>query len=137
MVVHSILLVCDVLEHVVNPIEFVDRASDLLSEDGLLFIYVPNYQSASRLLMGLDAHFIWPTHHLTYFDPQTLTSFIESRGFSIELLNTEGLDIADYIWYCNSKGEDTSQLEKISDILQFTINAGCYGKNLRMIARKI
>ena len=132
----DVISMFEVLEHVVNPVDFVNRASDLLTDNGLLFIYVPNYESASRMLMGLDAHFIWPTHHLTYFDPQTLSSFIESREFNIELINTEGLDIADYIWYCNSKGQDTSQIEKISDILQFTVNAGCYGKNLRLVARK-
>jgi hypothetical protein len=34
--------------------------------------YVPNYDSASRLLMGKEAHFIWPTHHLNYYTPVTI-----------------------------------------------------------------
>ena len=132
----DVISMFDVLEHVINPLNYLSRAYELLSEGGLLFLYVPNYDCASRLLMGFDAHFIWPTHHLTYFTPVTLKTFCESQSFKTLLLNTEGLDIADYIWYLNSNDQDTSLIENISGSLQFMINAGCYGKNLRLLVQK-
>jgi hypothetical protein len=55
----------------------------------------------------------------------------------VEMLTTEGLDIADYIWYRREiMGQSVDGLTDIADCLQFLSNAGCYGKNLRVLARK-
>ena len=51
-------------------------------------------------------------------------------------INTEGLDIFDYIWKEKNTSNNVDGLLKISNKLQFFINAGGYGKNLRVIARK-
>jgi 2-polyprenyl-3-methyl-5-hydroxy-6-metoxy-1,4-benzoquinol methylase len=127
----------DVLEHLVNPMASVAASVRLLRPEGVLFLYVPNYDSASRLLMGSDAHFIWPTHHLNYYTPVTVTDMLGRAGLRVELVTTEGLDFADYLWYSREMlGRDTSALEPLADTLQFLANAGAYGKNLRVLARR-
>jgi 2-polyprenyl-3-methyl-5-hydroxy-6-metoxy-1,4-benzoquinol methylase len=127
----------DVLEHLPSPAPIVDRCARLLKRGGILFLYVPNYDSASRLLMQGDAHFIWPTHHLNYYTPVTIRDFLARHSLDTIWLTTEGLDFADYIWYRREMlGKDTSQLEELVDTLQFLANAGAYGKNLRVIARR-
>lgn len=127
----------DVLEHLLAPGRTLRACIDLLAPGGILFMYVPNYDSASRLLMGSDAHFIWPTHHLNYYTPATMRDLMSRNGLTTEFVATEGLDIQDYIWYrrevLNKASDD---LAEIADTLQFLANAGCYGKNLRVIARK-
>lgn len=127
----------DVLEHLLDPGWVVRAASELLVPGGILFLYVPNYDSASRLLMGADAHFIWPTHHLNYYTPTTIRGLMERHGLGPEYVVTEGLDIEDYRWYRREVlGKADEALAEIADVLQFLVNAGCYGKNLRVIARK-
>ncbi|MEQ1757981.1 MAG: hypothetical protein ABL986_06645 [Vicinamibacterales bacterium] len=43
----------------------------------------------------------------------------------------------DYLWYRREVLERPDDgLAEIADILQFLANAGAYGKNLRMIARR-
>jgi 2-polyprenyl-3-methyl-5-hydroxy-6-metoxy-1,4-benzoquinol methylase len=127
----------DVLEHLFNPVETIRACIRLLAPGGILFLYVPNYDSASRMLMGKDAHFIWPTHHLNYYTPVTIRDLMAREGLTTEYVATEGLDIADYLWYRREvKGKQDDGLEEIADTLQFLINAGAYGKNLRVIARK-
>jgi hypothetical protein len=102
-----------------------------------VFLYVPNYDSASRLLMGREAHFIWPTHHLNYYTPVTIQDVLARQGLATEYVATEGLDLADYLWYRREiHGEQDAGLAAIADTLQFLVNAGAYGKNLRVIARK-
>ena len=127
----------DVVEHLLDPGRTVQAAVNLLAPGGILFVYVPNYDSASRLLMGANAHFIWPTHHLNYYTPATIRDFMLRHRLSPELIVTEGLDLQDYLWYrrevLNRRDEG---LEEIADLLQFFVNAGCYGKNLRVIARR-
>ena len=127
----------DVLEHLPAPARTLRACIDLLAPGGILFMYVPNYDSASRLLMGAAAHFIWPTHHLNYYTPATLRDLMARNGLTTEFIATEGLDIQDYIWYRREVlNKPSDDLAEIADTLQFLANAGCYGKNLRVIARK-
>jgi len=127
----------DVLEHLLDPRRTLSACTDLLAPGGILFIYVPNFDSASRLLMGSNAHFIWPTHHLNYYTPTTIRDLMLRHSLTPELIVTEGLDIADYIWYRREVlNRDADGLTEIADIVQFLANAGCYGKNLRVIARR-
>jgi 2-polyprenyl-3-methyl-5-hydroxy-6-metoxy-1,4-benzoquinol methylase len=127
----------DVLEHLLAPVRTLRACIDLLAPDGILFLYVPNYDSASRLLMGSEAHFIWPTHHLNYYTPATIRDLMSRNGVTTEFVATEGLDIQDYIWYRREVlNKPSDDLAEVADTLQFLANAGCYGKNLRVIARK-
>ena len=127
----------DVLEHLLDPRRTLRQCADLLAPGGILFLYVPNFDSASRLLMGANAHFIWPTHHLNYYTPTTIRDLMLRHTLTPELIVTEGLDIEDYIWYRREVlHRDADGLAEISDVIQFLANAGCYGKNLRVIARR-
>jgi hypothetical protein len=59
------------------------------------------------------------------------------HSLSPELIVTEGLDLEDYLWYRREVLNRSDEgLAEIADVLQFLANAGCYGKNLRVIARK-
>lgn len=127
----------DVLEHLLDPLRTLRACTRLLRPGGIVFLYVPNYDSASRLLMGKDAHFIWPTHHLNYYTPATMRDLMAREGLETVYLATEGLDVVDYLWYRREvQGRGDDGVEDIADLLQFFINAGAYGKNLRVIARK-
>ena len=127
----------DVLEHLVHPAATLRRCMELLRPGGVIYLYVPNYDFVSRLLRGRDAHFIWPTHHLNYYTPITLRDLLERHLLAVELVQTEGLDFADYIWQRRElHEEDMSAVERVADTLQFLANAGGYGKNLRALARR-
>jgi 2-polyprenyl-3-methyl-5-hydroxy-6-metoxy-1,4-benzoquinol methylase len=127
----------DVLEHLLDPLRTLRACTRLLKPGGILFLYVPNYDSASRLLMGKDAHFIWPTHHLNYYTPATIRDLLAREGLEAVYVATEGLDVTDYLWYRREvHGRNDEGVEEIADLLQFFVNAGAYGKNLRVIGRK-
>src|SRR6185295_17898748 len=85
----------DVLEHLIDPGATLQACGRLLRPGGIVFLYVPNYDSASRLLMGKDAHFIWPTHHLNYYTPATIRDLLRRHGLETAYIATEGLDIVD------------------------------------------
>jgi len=127
----------EVLEHLLDPISTLRACAQLLKPGGILFLHVPNYDSASRLLMGKDAHFIWPTHHLNYYTPITIRDLMTREGLRTEYVATEGLDVIDYLWYRDEvRGQPDPAMAEIADVLQFLVNAGAYGKNLRVIARR-
>jgi CMP-N-acetylneuraminic acid synthetase/2-polyprenyl-3-methyl-5-hydroxy-6-metoxy-1,4-benzoquinol methylase len=128
----------DVLEHLLDPVLTLRACTRLLRPGGIVFLYVPNYDSASRLLMGADAHFIWPTHHLNYYTPTTIRDLLQREQLRTDYVATEGLDIVDYLWHRREVlGRQDDGVEEIADRLQFFANAGAYGKNLRVIGRKV
>lgn len=134
----SAIQMYDVLEHLTNPKNILNKAKNLLEKNGNIFIYVPNYNSATIQLLGRDnSHFIWPTHHLTYFTPETLKEFLENNGFEVFFWETQGLDITDWLWHLSEKEKyDTKIIEDHLELFQFYINAAGHGKNLRMYAKK-
>ena len=135
----SAITLFDVLEHLPNPAQAIKLVRKRLLPGGNVYIYVPNWNSASRMLLGVaDAHFIWPTHHLTYFTPATLDAFLSRNSFSVFHWETQGLDMIDWLWRLEKNGVTVSEsLNGQADTLQFYINSSGHGKNLRMFARKV
>lgn len=134
----SVITLFDVLEHLTYPSDILQIVYNLLAPGGRIYIYVPNYNSACKELLGVEeAHFIWPTHHLTYFTPETLNDFLERKNFQVFYWETQGLDLYDWHWYLKEKTDfDTKILENNIDKMQFWINSAGHGKNLRVYARK-
>lgn len=76
-----------VLEHVPDPAAILGLAHDLLREDGLLFVAVPNdYNPLQRHLrehMGYAPWWVMPPHHLNYFDRASLGRLLARCGFAV------------------------------------------------------
>lgn len=79
----NLITMNNVLEHTLNPAKQLARAHDLLSNNGLIYIAVPNYDS---IVSRVDKFFwkmkSWP-NHLFYFTEKTLSRFLEQSGFKI------------------------------------------------------
>ena len=64
----------DILEHVVNPVELLQKAATFMKEDGVMIVHVPNAEAINRKInveMG------------------TLTSFDELSPFDINIAGIE------------------------------------------------
>jgi 2-polyprenyl-3-methyl-5-hydroxy-6-metoxy-1,4-benzoquinol methylase len=93
----------DVLEHSLNPVEFLQRAHELLRPGGLVSVAVPNQNSLLTWLVDiwvrlggpgktylLDRLYVEP--HLYYFGPRELRETMERAGF--EVVHLEGGNVA-------------------------------------------
>ena len=133
---YDIITMFDVLEHLSDPKKIILDAKKKLKKNGLIYVYVPNWNCASRILMKeKNCHFIWPTHHLTYFTPKTLKNFFERLKFNVINWETQGLDLFDYSWLAKTKNKKFNLDYKVIDILQNYINSSGNGKNLRMLVK--
>ncbi len=83
---YDIIIMGDVLEHMLKPVEGLKKAKKLLADNGVLWLSTPNYNSSfSRLQKFKDP--MWNQyHHLTYFSYETL----------LPILNDIGLDVVRY-----------------------------------------
>lgn len=77
----------DVLEHIVNPIEFIGTVKKYLASKGIILIQVPNLNSLYIQLDGSNnSNFC--IGHWSYFTPQTLNMTLEKAGFENLFLET-------------------------------------------------
>jgi SAM-dependent methyltransferase len=77
----SVITLIEVIEHLENPREHIQKAFELLKPGGLLVIQTANmtaYQAVSR---RLDYHYYLPGH-LTYFSREGMLQMLHGIGFS-------------------------------------------------------
>jgi hypothetical protein len=85
----DVITAFDVLEHVVDPISFIRRIFDLLNDDGLVVIAVPDVQCLSaRISLKNWDQLILPMH-LNYFCTKTLKRFLGDNGFNVLQISSQ------------------------------------------------
>ncbi len=78
----SLVSIMHVLEHLPNPLAYLQNVRDsLLQDDGWLLLEVPN----------LYAHDCFEVAHLVSFSAHTLTQLVERAGFKVVKLHAHGL----------------------------------------------
>lgn len=77
----DVITMLDVIEHVVDPRAFLDRASSLLKPGGVIAINTPDAGSVWANVFGKHWHAIAPPEHLGYFNRVNLKKFLRDVGF--------------------------------------------------------
>jgi len=76
-----------VLEHLLEPKRFVEKAWSILRPGGLCFVLVPNMKSLAVRVLGARYRYIYP-QHLNYFTSTTLRRLVETRFSVIDVRPT-------------------------------------------------
>jgi SAM-dependent methyltransferase len=71
----------DVIEHLLDPGDFVRRVATWLEPAGALALTVPNVASLAARLLGRRWFYYVPPEHVHYFTPATITRLLEDNGF--------------------------------------------------------
>ncbi len=81
---YDILLCSAVLEHVVDPVNFLKQLNSALSEGGSLFLLTPNARSLNyRLLRSWWRELLSIGEHIYLFTPESLESCAGRAGFRL------------------------------------------------------
>lgn len=81
----DIIVMNHVLEHVNQPIAFLNEVHRLLAPGGVVHIAVPNIACWEAKLAGWTSY---EPYHLAYFDPQTLERTVTTGDLTIERMTT-------------------------------------------------
>lgn len=81
----DVIVMNHVLEHVHQPIEFLQDVRRLLSPGGVVHIAVPNITCWEARLSGWTS---FEPYHLIYFTPQTLRRTVSASGLAIDRITT-------------------------------------------------
>lgn len=80
---YEIVSALDVLEHISQPVQFIQTVRGLLTERGIFLINVPNEGSISAKLSRKKWHALLPPEHWFYFNKKSLRQILESNGFEV------------------------------------------------------
>ncbi len=95
-----------VLEHILEPVEFLKRLSQLLLPEGKLVVEVPNIDDVLVSVYRVSAYlgFYHQKAHLSYFSKSTLALALEKAGFSGEIVGIQRYDLSNHItWMLKGK----------------------------------
>lgn len=93
----DVITLVDVLEHLKNPQDLLQRLKPLLLDEGQLLFSVPNVAHASVRLELLNGHFdyekagILDTTHLRFFTRQSIQALLADEGYTVNEI--------DYTWH--------------------------------------
>ena len=73
-----------VLEHVPDPVRFVENAARVLAPGGRLVLETPCFSHPRARKAGTDWRYICPPWHLNLFDEQSLAALFERAGLQME-----------------------------------------------------
>ncbi len=72
-----------VIEHLLSPKQFLEKARSILAPNGVCFVLVPNLRSLATRVLGSRYRYIYP-QHLNYFTRTTLAKLVQDRFSVIE-----------------------------------------------------
>ncbi len=99
----DVVTLVDVLEHLQNPLELLERIKPLLLDEGEVLLSVPNVAHASVRLELLAGNFVYEQTgildqtHLRFFTLDSLRALIKQSGFYIADIDCTWNDVADNV----------------------------------------
>ncbi|TSC85015.1 MAG: type 11 methyltransferase [Parcubacteria group bacterium Gr01-1014_13] len=79
----DVIVMQDVIEHVKDPVDVINRAKNLLADKGLLLFTTPDAGSLWARVWNKKWHAFVPPQHLFYFSAKNLGSILEKNGFEV------------------------------------------------------
>jgi len=113
----------DVIEHVLDPGEFLRRLRDLLKPGGMLLLQTPNAQSLRSRVQGLHWNMRIPEYHFHLFSPMGLRRLLEINGFTLTSLST-----------ASGSGTESGMRARVARLKEKVLAAGLLGNALVVAA---
>ena len=93
---YEVVTMLHVIEHLKEPILYLNKVKEILVPEGVLFLALPNIHSRSanlKLILeklkikrkNIGAYYD-TGHHLWYFTPKTIRHILEKNGFNVKLI---------------------------------------------------
>ena len=82
----DLITMWDVIEHIPEPIAFLETAVSLLKDDGVLILETQNLDSRFARMLGKRWHHYKHLEHLYHFDPKTIAIALDKVGLRVERL---------------------------------------------------
>ncbi len=86
---YDLILLRHVLEHVIDPVQFLENLRNHLDDNGILLIEVPNLKSGSARTFGKYYHGYYVPYHIFHYTRESLAFILEKTGFKCTMEKSE------------------------------------------------
>ena len=125
----NVIVLFHVLEHIINPIEFLKKIKTMMLKNGKIIIEVPNSDDLQLINNQKYLEFYWQRAHIHYFNPKKLKVVLNKAGFTSKIFGVQRYSIENMIsWKLSGKpqlNEPAYNLKKPYDWID-----GIYKKNI-------
>ena len=97
------------LEHEFHPLEILRRVRQLLTDDAIVIVKMPNYASINRHLTGRKWCGFRLPDHVNYYTPRTLVALATRAGFSVSFGLLGRQPFSDNMWALLRPTRDATQ----------------------------
>jgi SAM-dependent methyltransferase len=77
----DVVIALDVIEHVLNPEDFLRRIHRLLNAGGRVILHTPNTRGLRARIHGGRWNMLIPAYHFFLFSPEGITGLLQRCGF--------------------------------------------------------
>ena len=135
---YDVIVMFDVLEHLYDPVLFINSLKNKLKENGYIVAYTPNIYSVAYELMGALQNTLLPFEHVCFFDGNSFSFLAEKTGMKIYSLETYGFDIMDYLLMKEYEDDFpyTEKLHKLMVWLQAYLDKEGVSNHFRLTLKK-
>ncbi|MBI4895172.1 MAG: class I SAM-dependent methyltransferase [Candidatus Aenigmarchaeota archaeon] len=137
---YDVITMFDLIEHIKNPLDMLQRAKELLNKGGIILVFTPNYRSIAFEILKNNSNLYIPTDHLLFFSKKTVDFLAKTLGMELSMYSTNGMDAFDLL----SFDRDINNIDISNSILlnninkvQDTINISGYANHMRFILKKV
>jgi SAM-dependent methyltransferase len=143
----DLLTAFELFEHLHDPATFIERVHAHLNPGGYVFLTTLNGLGFDIQLFWERAKSVYPPHHLNFFNPSSMRTLLERKGFEVVEAATpgqldwdivegaykqEGTDPGRFFKTVSRHGSDEAKRE-----LQQWIRANGFSSHMRVIARRV
>lgn len=108
----------EVIEHINNPEEELEKFRTLLRKGGVLYITTPNFSSFSSKYLKDKWTCVEYPEHLCYYTPTTLDRTLKKAGFKKESIITSGLSVTSFKTKSEIKGSISENNESVRQLTE-------------------
>lgn len=114
--IYDVVCSFQVMEHVANPLEFINDLSQSTKDRGVIFIEVPNLHDSLLSIWNIDAYkkFFYHSAHLHYFTEDSLRKLAMRAGFlteQIEIKFIQDYNVLNHLsWIMNGAPQSTCKI---------------------------
>lgn len=133
----DILTLFDVIEHIPEPIPFMESVDRILNPGGSVLIFTPNFDSFSVKVNKEYSSIVDPTEHVVLYTLSSLRFLAHRVGYEVVYAETQGLDVQNVLAMLNYAEEGSNEfLRRWNNELQAMIDASQCGDYGRIMLRK-
>jgi 2-polyprenyl-3-methyl-5-hydroxy-6-metoxy-1,4-benzoquinol methylase len=133
----DVITMFDLIEHVYEPLELMKKAKKHLNENGIIFIYTPNFDSFNIKVLKENSNLVMPGIHLTYFNSESIKKLSLEIGMDCLYYQTAGMDVADVLsmYKCTGREVEARSMKDNLNVLQAMIDESGCACSIRAIFR--